>query len=94
MMKSTESFLPNINMRPNSRRKINIPARDTGPTNSMLREKSNKALEEVVAKVESEKESKEQKSVPVAVSQIGTKPGTSGAKILVKRGLSKSRKPQ
>jgi hypothetical protein len=29
MQKSTESFLPDINQRPNSKRKINIPAKNS-----------------------------------------------------------------
>jgi len=34
LMKSTESFLPDINARPNSRRKINLPSKNSGTLTS------------------------------------------------------------
>ncbi len=49
MQKSTESFLPDINQRPNSKRKINIPAK-----NSMIMTgfESVKPMEKQASKIE------------------------------------------
>ncbi len=99
-MKSTESFLPDINVRPNSRRKVNIPSKNNFTATSFESVRAEKPVRKDdlggtnlnLFKSESTKE-KETKYMTSSkgVESLG-KTTSGGSKVIVKRGLSKTRK--
>lgn len=100
MLKSSESFLPDINARPNSRRKINMPSKAAFNATSFDSVRGDRPVKKDefggtnlnLFKSESTKE-KEVKHLTSSkgVEALG-KTSSGGGKVIVKRGLSKNRK--
>ena len=100
-MKSGQSFLPDINARPGSRRKVNLPSKNSFNMTSF---DSVKGIDRPASKKDDfggtninlfKSESNKQKEVKVSSSKLteGTlKSSTTGGRVVLKRGFSKGKK--